>query len=1428
MAVKDLVQQAKNSRLGKAIGNITSGARTFAQPYAQSFAQAPQQMGRGVGGAIRAPFDMYYNNRNAEIDTSISDMLRSQERRFMNQGNFDAARNRSALIAGTQERIANRQISMGQQMNKDRIDAVLGTAGTALQLFGAKGIGVKGFAGTTALTGGLGYGITRAMGGSNDEALAAAGESSGKALQYRGINKISDKFFTNPLMSRVGQQGNMPVRVGFGAGVNTLANIGEDEVLTRTNENRAPTTQERLTSGAVGAVMGGFSQGISTKQYTKQVEENQKRLVDLLNKSYKEDIAGKELKKSMADYMNNFDEPVSKLKRKIGVQSASVIERMYNDLKKTGKVSQADIEDVRKFWGIYSASPKLAYHMTNEEIVTDLHRHARGTLGQGGFVGKIDDTGKLNPTTTQKLKTLDKTAGGMLDISKASQDSLLSKKPSQRILTIQGTGKGKKGIKIQDQSYSTIITEARKEIGETKEKKAPTIRKIADDLYTQWVNRFAPVERASTFVKDTLKTQGAELRPENDPQYLLRRFTGAGGIATARFKNELKPVIDQLEKLKIDKLDMDVYLKAKRDIGLADRNIYGSDSNQASARVVALMEKYPGIDEISGQLYKYQNDGFKEMIDAGFLSKESGDIIKQQNPDYVPFQRVMDDLDNYLGVPSNKLQQGTQPIQKIKGSKRQIESPIESIIANTFKQRAAIEKNRVAKSIVDLQKIVPDIGFEQVKKSTPETITVWRDGEKEFWKVGTDIADTVKATNEESINTLLQIFQAPASLLRQGATGRNPDFLIPNIIKDQFDAAIASKYGYIPFVDFVSGFRSMLGNDDIYKRWESSGAKIDLGELSGRKSIKQSFDQATKRKGLFDWLVTGLDALGTLSEVPTRVGLFKRAYKKTGNELIAALESRDSTVDFARMGSKMKIANSIIPFLNVGVQGFDKLIRQSKSNPGKLALNAGLFAGIPAITTTLYNLNNYSEEYAEIPQFVKDSNFVIVMGRNEDGTVDYFTLPKGNIAPLITNPLENFLAYAYGQNDQSFGEFTTRFISSALPVVGDGSSVKEIATKTIGQNLPQLIKPPIESLLNRSFYKYDRKKEQSKEIVPTYLNKKEPHRRHYEWTPTLYKKVGAVLNVSPLSVQHLAESYLAGYIKVPNQIIGMLEGVANGKEIRKNDIPIGRRFFSTTFPTSPKREVVRTQKETPFWQRVTGKVSESEKTSPLITKEIRDEIKEKVKYSEEVSQQELETAYLNQPLTMPQSNRYEKSKRDGELYSSLSTIDTNEYLTEQQKTALKGKVASELGKTPQDLQIYSVAKEDNDSKTMYAYDQIEKSTSFDDTMSYLVNGRKPINGKILVSDGVINNLVADGVIPYALGKDIKDIDLNEDGSRKGTIKSRGGRRSKGGSSKKSKASQLKAFNELGENLKKIKIGTSKIRTTQSRRINTKGLTFSGK
>ena len=770
--------------------------------------------------------------------------------------------------------------------------------------------------------------------------------------------------------------------------------------------------------------------------------------------------------------------------------------------------------------------------------------------------------------------------------------------PSLKNQYPQNTSGAKTSVSGQRQqrvvsTYDSIIQEGRASIGKRAEDPPVTTKQALNNLYTQFVDRYNPISRASAQAKKVLKTKGATLRPEADPDYMVRRLTGAGGIADTRFRRELDPVLKEMENLKIDKTDMDVYLAHKRMAGFGDvgREIYGADPAKSKRIVAALEAKYGGeMGRIADKLYKYQDKGFQEMVDAGFISPEDARLIREQNPDYSPLYRVMDLVDEYLGVPTRKTMQGSQPIQRIKGSNRQIESPVESIIGNTFRQRAAIEKNAVAKAIVNLQRVDPSLGFTKVPKAGADTVTVWNGGKKEYWRVGQDIADVAKGANEESMNLVLKLMQKPASILRQGATGRNPEFMIPNIIRDQLDAGISSKYGYIPFVDYFSGLKSMLTNDEVYRKWESSGAKIDLGELSGKKEISQMFDEKTQKRNLFGWLTSGLDVMGKYSEQPTRVGLFKKAYNATGNEALAMMESRDATVDFARMGTKMRVANSIVPFLNVGVQGFDKLIRSVKDRPAKVLLTATAYGVAPAVATTLYNLTNFPEEYAQIPQYDKDSNFVLVKGRNEDGTVDYLTFPKGNVIPSISNPVQSFIEYAYGQSQRSFSEMALNVLSDSLPVLAQGSTPKEVAIKTIGQNLPQVIKPAIENLMNKSFYKYDPNKEQSKEIVPYYLQSKPAYKQDYKFTPVAYKKIGALLNVSPLQVQNLLEGYFAGYVKIPTQLVEIATDISNGRQVNPNDKTLLRRFVKQTYPTYNNKP----QKEAPVpgvMDRLTDKVS---------------------------------------------------------------------------------------------------------------------------------------------------------------------------------------------------------------------------------------------
>lgn len=200
------------------------------------------------------------------------------------------------------------------------------------------------------------------------------------------------------------------------------------------------------------------------------------------------------------------------------------------------------------------------------------------------------------------------------------------------------------------------------------------------------------------------------------------------------------------------------------------------------------------------------------------------------------------------------------------------------------------------------------------------------------------------------------------------------------------------------------------------------------------------------------------------------------------------------------------------------------------------------------------------------------------------------------------------------------------------------------------------------------------------------------------------------------------------------------------------------------------------------------------------------------------------TMDISKIAKMPSTSKVDKLKKKQETYSMVSTVMKSDLPDDKKQQAI-----SELGVSKADADYYMIASEDNEIKIANAYDTLEKSGSFDDFMKYLVNGRRPVNGKLVVTDGVITDLVNEGVIPYAVGKELKEIDLYEDGTRNmGRIRAKSGK-ARATAQKKDIAARMKALNQLYEDLKKINPVSSgtpgKINATK---VNTKALTFSGR
>jgi len=122
---------------------------------------------------------------------------------------------------------------------------------------------------------------------------------------------------------------------------------------------------------------------------------------------------------------------------------------------------------------------------------------------------------------------------------------------------------------------------------------------------------------------------------------------------------------------------------------------------------------------------------------------------------------------------------------------------------------------------------------------------------------------------------------------------------------------------------------------------------------------------------------------------------------------------------------------------------------------------------------------------------------------------------------------------------------------------------------------------------------------------------------------------------------------------------------------------------------------------------------------------------------------------------LPTSNRYQSAIRESKQYSEAAKIlDNTNLSSEQQQTAL-----ARLGISPDKASYYQVANDNDNLKTMFVLDAINKVKTqgggFSDVLQLIAHQRTDINGKMIASNGVLDNLVDEGILTYAQAKELK-------------------------------------------------------------------------
>lgn len=662
-------------------------------------------------------------------------------------------------------------------------------------------------------------------------------------------------------------------------------------------------------------------------------------------------------------------------------------------------------------------------------------------------------------------------------------------------------------------------------------------------LYTEAIDDLHPLKAVSGDAYQMARlTRGQFGKAEHFLEYGTFDFN-TYKTTGAPLKTILDPVRNDLDGLR-------AYLASKRSLDLEASGRKSGMDLDAARRVVAEGEGQYG--KISGELVDYQNRLLTYLKDAGVVSDKAFDAMVEANQNYVPFFRVFAEQ----GAPGTKGFGPGNPLKKLKGSERDIYDPLESIIKNTYAYVSIAERNQVGITLIDALK---KEGFKvESKRAAPldrdladhlkaegisdpaklsefiareaadgTTLSAWRNGVREEVKVNDpELVAAFRGIDRQSAGLITRVAAVPAKTLRAGAV-LSPDFIARNIIRDFMTAFVNTSRGVFTPIDTARGLMSAIRKDADFQNWLKSGGANSTMVALDRAYLQESLQKLTADTGLMErsWNVIThpireglkpLQMVSELAEAATRLGEFKRTARgETSKAALqeAAFASREVTLDFARMGARMRAYNMVTAFANAQLQGMDRVVRAFKDRPvNTMAKVAG---GITLPSVLLWWANHDDQRYKDLPHWQKDLFWIVLtdkwqpidaadaaskpahLVREKNGKWEFnngsiWRIPKPfELGVIFGSGAERALEATVGQSKEAFDGFT--------------KSVIEILTPNF---MPTAVQPLIEQWSNRSTFS-------DRTLIPADVEKHLPEYQYTPYTTQLSRQLGQVIAAFP-------------------------------------------------------------------------------------------------------------------------------------------------------------------------------------------------------------------------------------------------------------------------------------------------------------------------
>ena len=660
-------------------------------------------------------------------------------------------------------------------------------------------------------------------------------------------------------------------------------------------------------------------------------------------------------------------------------------------------------------------------------------------------------------------------------------------------------------------------------------------------------DRFAPIKRFEEMVSSMA---GKPIDINSSPYIGARMYAGRMGTVES-YLGDLQKILSPLSK---ERADFTRFVLSQRALERADRgflNPAGVTADTAKQAMEELKAKvgsaiFDKFETTEQAIQKWANDAIlKPAVESGVISKNVYDAVIAKNSHWMPFH-IIDELPGPAALDA--LPKGAEIfsvskqgiIKELEGTEKIIRDPFDSIIDKLSSAVNLIKRNEVAQKLVNMREVMPEAQefikpFEKSER-VPKgwgSVSVFSEGKNTKWIVPEELSWAMHQMNEVEAGILGNFVKFTSAAFRKGATTLYIPFSISNSIRDAQMAIMSSKYGFNP-ADWVKGFAEGLKGafgwdskliDEFAKNGGGFGGFIQsTKEISGIKNqlFEPSWWKRTKAViNPFNLISNFAEA----TELAPRLGVYKKALDAGASGLEAAYEARNATIDFAKSGQEMRIINMWVPFVNARWQALLNTARIFKESPVKASVKASALIITPGVTTYFWNSLNYPDLYEDVPRWIKDTYFPIIVGEDKDQDGNRIPkmvlIPKGDVGQIFYNPLEYALDYVRKGEPNNFAKLALEWMSQLAPIPFTRDSELS-ASQFLSGALPPILRTPAELATNKSFFT-------NQQVVPRRLELVAPTEQYDDKTPYAAVVAGRALGVSPMKLAYGLNGLLGGF-----------------------------------------------------------------------------------------------------------------------------------------------------------------------------------------------------------------------------------------------------------------------------------------------------------